>query len=107
MSNNIDRRDLSLYEVEVLLRSTAKDNIKTHSFRSWLSIADTKQLLAAIAHDADSTWLTNAGREFNIKYKDNRVWLSPSDGRSFTPCGWFTPLVLEREVDENSVISTL
>jgi len=107
MSTTPDKRDLSLFEVEVLLKSTTKANSNSRSYRMWLGIADAKQLLTAIHHDAEQVYLFNVERMFDIQYRDNKVWLSPADKRSFTPCGWFTPSVLQREVDEFSVISTL
>jgi len=101
------RRDLSLFEVEVLLRTPEQVTLRERSQRTWLNTMDAKQLLVAIHHDAEQVYLFNVDRMFDIQYKDDKVWLSPSDDRSFTPCGWFTPSVLQREVDEDNVIAIL
>jgi len=95
-----DKRNLSLYQIEVLLKTTAGQDL-SKSNKSWLTLSDTKQLFIALDYDADSVYLPNMGREFNIKYKGDKVWLSPADGRSFTPCGWFTPHTLRKEVSES------
>ena len=102
MSNTPEVRDLSLFQVEMLLKSTAKQDIKSHSVAHWLGIADAKLLLTCINYDAEKVYLTNMARWFNIQYRENKVWLSP-EGSDFVPCGWFTIAALRREVKEFSV----
>jgi len=97
-----DRRDLSLFQVEILLKSTAKQDMKSRSVAHWLGIIDTKTLLTAIDHDAEQVYLFNVDRMFNIQYYEDKIWLSPSNS-DFVPCGWFTVAALRREVKEFSV----
>ena len=97
MSDDDSRRDLSLFQIEVLLKTTAQT---PHSNKHWLCIQDIKSLISAVEHDADEVYLAQMGRMFKIKYKDDKVWLSPSRD-AFAPCGWFSPKELQREVSES------
>jgi hypothetical protein len=98
MSDDDSRRNLSLFQIEVLLKTTVHT---PHSTKHWLHISDIKTLLTAVEHDADEVYLVQMGRMFKIKYRDDKVWLSPADGNSFAPCGWFSPKALQREVSES------
>ena len=98
-----DVRDLSLFQVEMLLKSTAEQSaIKSRSVSHWLGIADAKLLLTVIDYDGEKVYLTNMARWFDIQYREDKVWLSP-EGSDFVPCGWFTIAALRREVKEFSV----
>lgn len=98
--------ELSFYEVEALLRKTTAEVNKPASTKSWLQPNDARSLLTAIEHDADQFYIVSQGRMFRIKYRDDKVWLMPSDG-TFVPCGWFTPRQLRKELGEMNVIATV
>jgi hypothetical protein len=103
MTDTPEVRDLSLFQVEMLLKSTAaQEASKSRSVAHWLGIADTKLLLTAIDYDAEQVYLSNVARWYNIQYREDKVWLSPSNS-DFVPCGWFTVAALRREVKEFSV----
>jgi len=91
----IEQTKLTLHEVEILLRTTADSS--AHKPSGWLTIHDSKLLLTAIEHDAEQVYLTDMGRYFDIQYKYDKVWLTPSR-EEFTPCGWFSPSELQRGV---------
>jgi hypothetical protein len=105
MATNDDKRVLSFFEAQTLLKTTQTDITKSN--KSWLTVADSKDLLTAIDYDADEVYLVNVGTTFTIKYYPNgKVWLSPV-GPRFTPCGWFTPSVLRKELAENHVLNSI
>ncbi len=93
-----------LKRVETLLRTTSELGDKPS--RSWLTLKDARDVLVAVTHDASEVYLVGMGRMFSIKYRENKIWLSPADNK-FTPCGWFEPKKLQQELDDNYVLNAL
>ena len=98
-------KNLSYHEVEALLRATSGNDVKTASTKSWLRPVDVKQVLAAIDTDAEQVYIVGQGQYFNIKYRDDKVWLSPLE--NFVPCGWFTIRTLRTSIKEAHVIAAV